>query len=36
VDGNNDGTATCDIGAYEYGHTLHFMPLILHLTYVID
>jgi CSLREA domain-containing protein len=36
VDGNNDGTATCDIGAYEYGHTLHFLPLILHLTYVID
>jgi hypothetical protein len=30
VDGPDaDATATCDIGAYEYGHLLVFLPLIL-------
>ncbi len=32
VDGDGNGTATCDIGAFEYGLDLFFLPLIEHLT----
>jgi hypothetical protein len=29
VDGDLDGTATCDIGAYEYEPRTAYLPLVL-------